>query len=369
MKNREMQNLIESFKKFNNEHKKLAPFLIYFEMAAIFIATLLNNIRKHFVLFAVIMLAVIAAVLLITKEPLKKTETETGTQPVTEQLAAEKEAEIVATEDVTGTATEIVNETVTENVAETATEIVNETVSENVNETVAETKVSEEKTVTEAADNSEVTGDIPADEQIEKEADVVKETQSETVTFAEGKENIAGFMGTYPETVGWIWFEDERLSYPIMQAEDNSKYAIKDYEGNDSDTGALFLDYRSSADFSDPNSIIYGHNMRNRSMFGALKIYKENLGFLKDHKYFQIITPEGRTRYMIFAFMDVKKDSYIYDVCGTSPDNMRSFLDTIEYKTYIDTGIEPSVDDKIITLSTCTKTDDLYFVMFAVKVD
>lgn len=97
--------------------------------------------------------------------------------------------------------------------------------------------------------------------------------------------------------------------------------------------------------------------------------YKDDLGFLENHKYFQIITPEGRTRYMIFAFMDVPKNSYIYDVVGADPDNMREFLDTIEYKTYIDTGIEPTVDDKIITLSTCTRSDTLFFVMFAVEVE
>ena len=109
--------------------------------------------------------------------------------------------------------------------------------------------------------------------------------------------------------------------------------------------------------------------MRDRSMFGAFKFYKENLAFLEDHKYFQIITPQGTKRYEIFAFMDVPKNSYIYDVIGQNPSNMREFLDTIEYKTYIDTGIEPTVDEKIITLSTVTQSDDLFFVMFAVEVD
>ena len=180
---------------------------------------------------------------------------------------------------------------------------------------------------------------------------------------------ISEFIKAHTEAVGWIRFEDDLISYPIMQADDNSKYAIKDADGNDSETGAIFLDYRSSADFSDSNTIIYGHNMRDRSMFGALKNYKEDLGFLDDHKYFQIITPEGSGRYMLFAFMDVPKNSYIYDVCGDNTSRMREFLDTIEYKTYIDTGIEPTVDDKIITLSTCTQKDDLFFVMFAVKVE
>ncbi|WP_176757100.1 class B sortase [Butyrivibrio sp. INlla14] len=177
------------------------------------------------------------------------------------------------------------------------------------------------------------------------------------------------FVQRYTDTVGWLYFEDERLSYPIMRSNDNDKYAEDDYAGNESETGAIFLDFRCDPEFTDSNSIIYGHNMRNRTMFGALRIYKEDLSFLDQHKYFQIRTSNGISRYMIFAFMDVPKDSYIYDVYGKNPSNMREYLDTIEYKTYIDTGIEPTVDDQIVMLSTCTKSDDLYFVMFAVKVD
>ncbi len=129
------------------------------------------------------------------------------------------------------------------------------------------------------------------------------------------------------------------------------------------------MDYRSSKDFSDPNTIIYGHNMRDYSMFGAFKYYKNDLTFLKDHKYFQIITPDGTSRYMIFAFMNASKDSDIYSIVGDSSDKMRGFLDMIEYRTFIDTGIEPTVEDKIITLSTCTESDHLHFVMYAVKVE
>ncbi len=171
----------------------------------------------------------------------------------------------------------------------------------------------------------------------------------------------------YPESVAWIRFEDGLISYPVMQSEDNTKYTIKDYTGSDSDTGAIFMDYRSSDSFNDPNTIIYGHNMRDYSMFGAFKYYKNDLTFLKDHKYFQIITPEGTSRYMIFAYMNVPKDSDIYNMVGDSSDKMRGFLDKIEYRTFIDTGIEPTVEDKIITLSTCTQSDNLHFVMFAVK--
>ncbi|MBQ6588831.1 MAG: sortase [Butyrivibrio sp.] len=230
----------------------------------------------------------------------------------------------------------------------------------------ATSEASENAVATESSDEASIDESV-TEETVEVSTEATTEVSTGAAVLP--NEDLAKFMAEYPDTVAWLSFEDDRLSYPIMQAGDNSKYAIKDYEGNDSETGSLFLDYRATSDFSDANSIIYGHNMRNRTMFGALRTYKEDLGFLENHKYFQIITPEGTRRYMLFAFMDVPKNSYIYDVCGANPENMREFLDTIEYKTYIDTGIEPTVDDKIITLSTCTKSDTLFFVMFAVEVE
>ncbi|WP_029230947.1 class B sortase [Butyrivibrio sp. VCB2006] len=302
-----MQNLLSSFKKFNSNHRKLVPFIIYFEIAAIVLASILKSARKNFKVVA--LTAVIIVAIAFAAVHLKATGKQSD--------APDKEiVETVSVEEMSAVS------------ASSEEPLVNAAVSASSEEPLVNAVVSESS-----------------------------------------DEGLMQFIKNHPDAVGWIWFEDDLLSYPIMQAGDNDKYAIKDYDGNDSDTGALFLDYRSSADFSDPNSIIYGHNMRNRTMFGALRAYKENLEFLECHKYFQIITPEGTSRYLIFAFMDVPQHSYIYDVVGANPSNMREFLDTIEYKTYIDTGIEPTVEDKIITLSTCTKSDSLFFVMFAVQID
>ncbi len=339
-----MQNLISSFKKFNNKHKKLVPFIIYFEIFVILIASILKGIRKNYKMIAVVALVIVAIVfaigqLLYDDRKVNASEKEDKGTEIVETISVE---EMVASKEETNRLVEAaVNATVEASV---------EASSEATEEVVA-AESSDEASI-EVSNTDEEASSIDA-------SDIVAAPQ----------DSLAKFMAEYSETVAWLEFEDERLSYPIMQAGDNSKYAIKDYEGNDSDTGSLFLDYRASADFNDANSIIYGHNMRNRTMFGALRTYKDNLGFLENHKYFKIITPEGTRRYMLFAFMDVPKNSYIYDVCGANPENMREFLDTIEYKTYIDTGIEPTVDDKIITLSTCTKSDSLFFVMFAVEVE
>ncbi len=396
-----MQNLLSSFKEFNNKHKKLVPFIIYFEIIAVILASAFKYIRKNIKLVALIIL-IVAIIILAIRYLTGSGNRNAGsagteiveTVSVDEVIAARSasgsgdEASVIGTseeaassedtdaaEESDDTASESVEAVDGESVVDiTATET-NEEV--NASDDISNAASSEADTTNEAVGESTV--DAAAYASNEDTSDLVQ-NDNEATDSAEGgktarpvatlpKEGISKFIAVYPETIAWIWFEDDRLNYPIMQSEDNTKYMIKDFQGNDSDTGSLFLDYRASADFTDSNSIIYGHNMRDRTMFGALRTYKDDLGFLENHKYFQIITPEGRTRYMIFAFMDVPKNSYIYDVVGADPDNMREFLDTIEYKTYIDTGIEPTVDDKIITLSTCTRSDTLFFVMFAVEVE
>lgn len=396
-----MQNLLSSFKEFNNKHKKLVPFIIYFEIIAVILASAFKYIRKNIKLVA-LMILIVAIIILAIRYLTGNGNRNAGsagteiveTVSVDEVIAARSSSGSGDEASVIGTSEESVSSEDTD-AAEEADDTASESVeaadgelSVDITATETNEEVNASDDISNAASSGtdttneavgESTVDAAVDASNEDTSDLVQ-NDNEATDSAEGgktarpvatlpKEGISKFIAVYPETIAWIWFEDDRLNYPIMQSEDNTKYMIKDFQGNDSDTGSLFLDYRASADFTDSNSIIYGHNMRDRTMFGALRTYKDDLGFLENHKYFQIITPEGRTRYMIFAFMDVPKNSYIYDVVGADPDNMREFLDTIEYKTYIDTGIEPTVDDKIITLSTCTRSDTLFFVMFAVEVE
>ncbi len=331
-----MQNFLSKLKAFNSRHKRIVPLIIPFEILAIFVVSIYKNMSKVTKVIAlslaVILLIVFLAKHYIVADP-KKTEGENEDTAIASNASddeADSETSLVLVDIAVNEAAASESSFAVEEVSE------NDTASSDSSNDTAEDSSSKE---------------MPSDNNLSS------------------KDNIEKFMKEYPESVGWLWFEDDLISQPIMQCEDNSKYSEKDYQGADSNTGAIFMDYRSSADLSDSNTIIYGHNMRDRSMFGAFKYYKENLAFLEDHKYFQIITPQGTKRYEIFAFMDVPKNSYIYDVIGQNPSNMREFLDTIEYKTYIDTGIEPTADEKIITLSTCTQSDDLFFVMFAVEVD
>ncbi|MCC8128257.1 MAG: class B sortase [Clostridiales bacterium] len=94
-----------------------------------------------------------------------------------------------------------------------------------------------------------------------------------------------------PDTVGWIRIADTNIDYPIVQAEDNSKYLHMDFSGADSAYGAIFLDCDSDSDLQGWNNPLYGHHMKNGTMFRDVVKFKEE-DFFKEHRYFEIYTPE-----------------------------------------------------------------------------
>ena len=176
-------------------------------------------------------------------------------------------------------------------------------------------------------------------------------------------------MEAYPEMIGWVYFEDGHISYPIMHTTDNEKYSKLDYMGNEAPTGAIFLDYRSAADFSDANSIVYGHNMKDGTMFGSLREYRKDPAYYNDHMYFQIITPQKAYRYLIFEYMDVPETYVLYDYVAEAALEFVKDAEPVRIKSYMDSEIPVTKDSKVVTLSTCTKKDDLQFVVLGVLVE
>ena len=176
-------------------------------------------------------------------------------------------------------------------------------------------------------------------------------------------------IAQFPETVAWIYFEDGHISYPIMQADDNEKYVHVDENGEDSRTGAIFLDSRSAADFSDSNSIVYGHNMKDRTMFGSLRDYREDPHYYDDHQYFQIITPQQTLRYLIFEYMDVPENDVMYDYVGEAALEFVKDAEPIRRRSYMDSEIIVDETKRVVTLSTCTAKDERQFLVMGVLVD
>lgn len=171
-----------------------------------------------------------------------------------------------------------------------------------------------------------------------------------------------------PDVVAWIFFENEDISYPVMYSGEDEKYLRTAFDGSAATAGSIFLEGANNPDFEDSHSIIYGHNMRNLSMFGKLKYYRSDKDYYADHAFFQIITGDKKYRYQIFAYEDVAEDSFVYQVPFAPGEEFQEFLDRLYRSSYADTNVVATSEDKIITLSTCSTTGRR-FVVHGVRVD
>lgn len=178
---------------------------------------------------------------------------------------------------------------------------------------------------------------------------------------------VASLMEINPDTIGWIKFENPDISYPIMQAEDNNYYLRRSFSGEKKSAGSIFMEAINHCDFQDAHTIIYGHNMRNLTMFGQLKYYKEE-EFYQGNEFFTIYTDEETYTYQIFAYYDVTETSDVYTVWYTADENFEAAVAEMLEKSYYDTGVEVTAADKILTLSTCS-TEGNRFVIHAKRVE
>lgn len=203
----------------------------------------------------------------------------------------------------------------------------------------------------------------------EEISDMSEPTQGGVVLTQEDKKILQGIASLHeenPDVIGWIRFDNSEISYPLMQGKDNDYYLKRNYQGEKNNAGSIFLEASNSPDLEDSHSIIYGHNMKDLSMFGSLKEYKYK-DYYKDHPYFTIYTLDQVYRYQIFAYYDISMYGDVYNNQFGPDDFFQSFIDTMVSRSYYDTGVRPQKTDKIITLSTCS-TEGNRFVVNAVRV-
>ena len=154
------------------------------------------------------------------------------------------------------------------------------------------------------------------------------------------------------DIVGWIWINDMKINYPLVRGSDNQYYLTHTYDATYNRLGSIFMDFRNSKEFDDPNTVIYGHNMWTDEMFGVLEKYSE-LEFYQNHKFIYILQEDMVRKYEVFSayFTDAYGDSYTIEFLNSKSFN--DYLFKMKNQSLIDTGVTVTKDDKIITLSTC----------------
>lgn len=156
-----------------------------------------------------------------------------------------------------------------------------------------------------------------------------------------------------PDVVGWILIPDTAINYPLMQGTDNDYYLKHTWDGKRYAVGSIFLEQLCSPDLTDFNTIIYGHNMNNGSMFASLRSYR-NQEYWQAHPYVYIRTDQGVFRYDVFSSYLAKVDSNTYGISFSNENAKVSFLNQILADSVIDADLKPEPTDRILTLSTCS---------------
>lgn len=150
------------------------------------------------------------------------------------------------------------------------------------------------------------------------------------------------------DIIAYIYYPNAGISYPVVQGVDNEEYLRKSVYGDYSASGSIMLDCDNSTDFSDTASIVYGHHMRNGSMFGSLEGYILDNGI--KGQYFVIYTKEEKITYRISSYETIDpsdRDSYLF----TEGENPKEFIDLIKSKTNTCSFVEG--DSTFVTLVTC----------------
>ena len=159
----------------------------------------------------------------------------------------------------------------------------------------------------------------------------------------------------------------------MTQTDDNEYYLHHLYDGTYNKVGCLFADYENAADFSDRNTIIYGHNMRDGSMFAALNEYAEQ-SYYDTHKQMYLVTPEGGYVVELFAAFTAKpaesgNDTSPWRLEWKDDGDYTTWLTAMKERSVVESDVTVTCSDKVLTLSTCTPGGAQRFIVMGKLVE
>lgn len=182
------------------------------------------------------------------------------------------------------------------------------------------------------------------------------------IDFADLQEN------TNADIYAWIYIPDSMIDYPVLQhPADNNYYLTHNLDGSEGYPGCIYSENYNAKDFADPNTVLYGHNMKKGTMFAGLHKFEDSQYF-EEHPYVYIYTPEKLLVYEIFAAYEFTNEHLLYNYDFTNEVIFQNYLDDIlnmrSMNCNLREGVEVTAADKILTLSTCisTKPDNRYLI-------
>lgn len=171
-----------------------------------------------------------------------------------------------------------------------------------------------------------------------------------------------------PDVYAWIDIPGTDISYPVLQhPTDDAYYLEHTIEGIKKRPCAIYTESWNSRDFQDTATVVYGHNMRNGTMFGKLKNYR-SLDFMREHPIVSVYTPNAEYHYRVFAAVDWSRAYLPAQFDYFSPTGLRSFLDAVLAAGGVtDDTVFWTTEDRFLILSTCATSNTSRFLVVAVQ--
>ena len=204
------------------------------------------------------------------------------------------------------------------------------------------------------------------------EVPIVEEEEPE---LPDNPVDFAALQADFPEAVAWIRIPDTAIDFAVMQSGENTKedfYLDHNENGESSALGSIYIQKYNEADFSDPNTILYGHNIRGGKMFGGMHKFKQ-ADYFDSHEYLYVYIPGHVLTYRLYSLFDFSSRHLLYTYNFEHYTGIQRFIDkTLKPGTYnrlVREGVSPTIEDRFITLSTCQNTGDGRLLLVGVLIE
>lgn len=186
-------------------------------------------------------------------------------------------------------------------------------------------------------------------------SDTMEETgtqeQSQQQLPTDAQQSLFSLQTVNEDLIGWLYLPDTRIDYPVLQGKDNDFYLTHDFYRQFLKSGSIFMDYRSTE--QDFHRIIYGHHMKNGTMFADVQNCRDE-AFFRAHTRGYFTTFAGQFEIEFFAFLIVPSGAPIYTLSFADTHAKQAFLEYIAQDAMYCTDANVTEQDQLISLSTCT---------------
>ena len=195
----------------------------------------------------------------------------------------------------------------------------------------------------------------------------IKIEENNTDDTAKYNIDFASLKEKNSDTVGFIKVNGTDIEHIVVKGKDNSYYLNHNFEKHENSAGWIFADYHNKLDGTDKNIIIYGHNMRNNTMFGTLKnILNKDWQENEENKFITFITENETSIYEVFSVYQIEAEDYYMKV-DFAKGEFKKYIDNMNSRSKYNFNVDVTEEDNILTLSTCANNNKYRVILHAKK--